>query len=269
MVQLEPNITLVLKYLASCGAVLPAEQQAALDHSIPIKRIEAGLKTLTLWGRITALNGKDYLIAEGFNTATSKAGVVTYETKYFYSQDGARWSDLQPVDGETAVRAARIKGQLSGDAAKNYELEEKDPNAPEPSPDADEEVKPLVFQIPELSVLRYRVDSITAATSIIPTNSTIVNAASQVVPNRLFAGCPYPEKLESYAHRTAQPGSGVTLANDLRGTWAVQYDAFKGVAQVRSLLWPGYFFYYAANELTWGALYVGDGVRNNDLIFML
>lgn len=58
-------------------------------------------------------------------------------------------------------------------------------------------------------------------------------------------------------------------AQDLRGTWAVQYDAFKGVAQVRSLLFPGYFFYYAANELTWGSLYVGDGLRNNDLIFML
>ncbi|GLC40331.1 Radial spoke head protein 9 [Pleodorina starrii] len=271
MVQLEPNFTLVLKHLASCGAVIPAEQQAALDHSLPIKRIEAGLKTLVLWGRITALNGKDYLIAEGFNTATSKDGLATYETKYFYSQDGARWSDLQPVDPDTAVRCARIKGQLSGDAAKNYELTEKDPNAPEPveGEEQEKEPEPLVFQISELSVLRYRVDSITAATSVIPTDSTIVNAASQVVPNRLFAGCAYPEKLEAYQHRTAAPGSGATLAQDLRGTWCVHYDSFKGVAQVRSLLWPGYFFYYAANELTWGALYVGDGNRNNDLIFML
>ncbi|GLI64377.1 hypothetical protein VaNZ11_007641 [Volvox africanus] len=268
MVQLEPNFTLVLKHLASSGAVIPAEQQAALDHSIPIQRIESGLKSLVLWGRITALNGKDYLIAEGFNTATSRDGTVTYETKYFYSQDGARWSDLQPVDAETAARCTRIKGQLSGDAAKNYELEEKDPNAPAPA-EGEEEPKPLVFQIPELSVLRYRVDSITAATSVIPTDSAIVNAASQVVPNRLFAGCAYPEKLEAYQHRTASPGSGATLAQDLRGAWCVHYDAFKGVAQVRSLLWPGYFFYYAANELTWGALYVGDGNRNNDLIFML
>lgn len=39
--------------------------------------------------------------------------------------------------------------------------------------------------------------------------------------------------------------------------------------QLRSLLWPGYFFYYAANELTWGSMYIGDGLRNNDLIFML
>ncbi|KAG2496768.1 hypothetical protein HYH03_005176 [Edaphochlamys debaryana] len=270
MVQLEQNTTLVLKHLATCGAVVSAEQQAALDHSIPIKRIEAGLKSLILWGRITTLNGKDYLIAEGYNNAVSSGGQAVFETKYFYSQDGARWSDLQPVDAATADRCAKVGGSLSGDPAKNYELQEPNPAAPAAADGAEaEEPAPLIFQIPELAVLRYRVDSVVKATSIIPTNATILNAASQVVPNRLFAGCAFPEKLESYQHRTALPGSGVTLSNDLRGTWAVQYDAFKGVAQVRSLLWPGYFFYYSANELTWGALYAGDGCRNNDLVFML
>jgi radial spoke head protein 9 len=90
MVQLEPNLALTLKHLASHGAVVSAEQQvsqvqlgspavladmpeyclflnqcncllhmqAALDHSLPIKRTEAGLKTLVLWGKIVALNGK-------------------------------------------------------------------------------------------------------------------------------------------------------------------------------------------------------------------
>lgn len=134
MVQLEPNLALTLKNLASQGAVLAAEQQvgevvvhppgvllhsrtsdgidvgrpmaaakrpnapptcgalcrgvggvglwparrpllthdawvlsflptdapvqAALDYSLTIKRVEAGLKTLVLWGKVTALNGK-------------------------------------------------------------------------------------------------------------------------------------------------------------------------------------------------------------------
>lgn len=267
MVQLEPNLTLTLKYLAPCGAVLSAEQQAALDHSLPIKKVEAGLKTLSLWGRITTLNGKDYLISEGYNSATIKDGAVVYESKFFYSQDGARWSDLGPVDRETASRCTRIKGQLSGDPAKNYELEEKDPNAP-PQGEDGEEPKPLVVQIPELAALRVRVDEISAATSVIPANCTLANANNQVAVNRLFAGSQYPDKLESYQHRTAAPGRS-TLAADLRGTWAVHYDAFKGIANVRSLLWPGYFFYYSGNDLMWGSLYSGDGLRNNDLIFML
>ena len=41
---------------------------------------------------------------------------------------------------------------------------------------------------------------------------------NRIVSNRLFPGVAYPEKLESYTHRTTPPG-GATLAADLRGTW--------------------------------------------------
>lgn len=81
MVQLEPNVLLAVKHLAPSGAIVPAEimvspkrailpetyigshscgihGQVAVDHSLPIKRSEAGLKTLVLWGRLTARNGK-------------------------------------------------------------------------------------------------------------------------------------------------------------------------------------------------------------------
>jgi hypothetical protein len=277
MVQLEQNTTLTLKNLASSGVVISAEQQvgrrtaqpaasasprptaarscvqAALDYSIPIKRIEAGLKTLVLWGRLTTLNGKvrankasqergtscrpasaselailedidasctstnmltlachlqDYLVAEGFNLATASGSRATYESKFYFSQDGAKWADLPPVAAETAVRAARVKGQLSGgaqlpggpfqrflalrlssdvwsasphtrrvpalvvacppgDPAKNFELEEKDPAAPPPA--EGEEDKGTVVQVPELAVLRTRVDAIGADTSVVPT----------------------------------------------------------------------------------------------------
>jgi hypothetical protein len=82
------------------------------------------------------------------------------------------------------------------------------------------------------------------------------------------AGAEYPDKLESYQHRTALPG-GASLAHDVRGCWALHWDAFRGVAVLRSLLAPGYCFYYNAAELSWGGFYQGDGLRNRDLIFML
>lgn len=148
MVQLEPNLHLMLKHLAGSGAVLTAEStvrsfgcaacsppipasdlsafcllQAALDHSLPIKRREAGLQTLVLWGRLLARNGRvgasylclvqdrsrvvpiqacmqlslhacwllqDYLIAEGYNSATARGDTVAYQSKYYFSQDGVR-----------------------------------------------------------------------------------------------------------------------------------------------------------------------------------
>jgi radial spoke head protein 9 len=99
----------------------------------------------------------------------------------------------------------------------------------------------------------------------------IANAHNQVVPNRLFSGLDYPDKLESYVHRSSalEEGKAGGLAGDVRGSWSLQYDSFKGVAVLRSLLFPGYCFYYSSRDMTWGSLYVGDGMQNNDLVFML
>ncbi|KAJ9528246.1 hypothetical protein QJQ45_014228 [Haematococcus lacustris] len=271
MVQLAPNLTLCLKHLAAHGAVVSAEQQvvAALDHSLPIKRTEAGLKTLVLWGRLTAVNGKDYLIAEGYNAPLYKDGAVLFESKYYYSQDGVKWIDLVAVDTQTASIAERIKAALSGDPSKIHELVEKDPNPPPPNPDEEAEPpKPLVYTLTELALLRQRIDSIAATTGVIPVHCMLPDARNQLVTNHHFAGVSYPDKLESYQHRTDAPG-GPTLAKDLRGSWTLHYDPFKCIATCRSLIYPGYTFYYHAHELTWGALYLGDGVRNDDLIFML
>lgn len=261
--------------------------QAALDNSLPIKRIEAGLKTLALWGRIMTQNGKvilstcdanplshnlnpqDYLIAEGGNEPQlTLVGQVHADRKYFYSQDGAKWVDLQAIDSATSERAASISTILISDVAKQYEV--ADPNAPPP---AEGEEASKGFVIPELAVLRQRVDAVNSACGIEPVGSTIINGQNKVVPNRLFAGLSYPEKLESYAHRPEASGVtrdlSKTLGDDLRGTWSVHYDPFKQQAVVRSLLFLGYTMYYSGADNAWGALYQGYGLRNSDLIFML
>ena len=38
--------------------------QALLDSSLPLKKTEAGLKGVKLWGKFITLNGKDYLLAK-------------------------------------------------------------------------------------------------------------------------------------------------------------------------------------------------------------
>ena len=67
---------------------------------------------------------------------------------------------------------------------------------------------------------------------------------------------------------------GESLAADVRHTWALQHDAFAGRTVLRSLLWPGYVFFYQAPSAgtpaaSWGGLYMGNGAENNDLIFMV
>lgn len=274
------NVTLTLKALAPQGAVVSAEQEAAIDHSLPIKRVEAGLKSLSLWGKIVTQNGRDYLIAEGGNEPlVTLTGAVQADKKYFYSQDGVKWVDLQAIDTATAERSAKVTTILVGDVAKQYVVVEEDPNAPAAPPAGEEGgeeeeggPKGKEYQLPELAVLRTRIDAINAACGVQPLGAFIVNSGNRVVPNRLFPGLSYPEKLESYVHRTVAPGGGKTLGDDLRGTWSVQYDPFKQQAVVRSLLFLGYTFYFSnvsGQHVSFGALYSGFGLRNNDLIFML
>lgn len=55
-------------------------------------------------------------------------------------------------------------------------------------------------RIRELQRLRVVVDSVHAATAIVPLRSYVADARRDLVANPLFASVPYPAKLESYLH---------------------------------------------------------------------
>lgn len=63
--------------------------------------------------------------------------------------------------------------------------------------------------------------------------------------------------------------AAATVAEDVRGSWTLQYDAFKEVTVCRNLLFLGYSFYYNHSTCTWGGFYHGDGLKNKNLVFML
>ncbi|GMH38099.1 hypothetical protein BSKO_05983 [Bryopsis sp. KO-2023] len=271
MVQVEPNLSLTLEALAPSGATLALEKKAALCHSLPIRKAEAAVSTLSFWGKISTLNGKDYLVAEGHNKQKIISGKVILDVKYFYSQDGAKWIDLGEVNPETAERAATLATKLSGDSSQISTVEEANPDAPPPAENEEENEensRKLVFEITELQRLRAMVDAISSATSVVPKGCETLTADCNIVPNSTFAGVDFPEKLESFIHRQGGP-TGPSLATDIRGTWSLQHDPFKGITVCRSLVWLGYMFYYNSRTLTWGSTYTGDGRPNSDLVFMV
>jgi radial spoke head protein 9 len=51
--------------------------------------------------------------------------------------------------------------------------------------------------------------------------------------------------------------------------WSILCDVTQTVAIVRSQLWPGFYAYHRSNTNVYGSVYIGDGLRNNDLPFML
>ena len=41
------------------------------------------------------------------------------------------------------------------------------------------------------------------------------------------------------------------------------------LVSMRSLQWPGYVFYHKAGTKRFGSLYIGDGLKNDELPFMI
>ena len=54
-----------------------------------------------------------------------------------------------------------------------------------------------------------------------------------------------------------------------RGAWSLQMDERRASSVVRSLAWPGYQFYHKLNSNRFGAVYIGDGLKNLELHFIV
>lgn len=59
------------------------------------------------------------------------------------------------------------------------------------------------------------------------------------------------------------------LSDHPKGAWSVQADSAGVVGTVRSLLWPGYVAFSIVGTDCFGGVYMGDGIKNKDLPFML
>ena len=54
-----------------------------------------------------------------------------------------------------------------------------------------------------------------------------------------------------------------------KGCWSIQKDERKETTVVRSLMWPGYSFYHTSGTKNFGAMYIGDGLKNLELHFIV
>ena len=53
------------------------------------------------------------------------------------------------------------------------------------------------------------------------------------------------------------------------GGWTVTKDVTQNVSVLRSRVWPGFISYHRANSQVFGNFYLGSGIRNTDLFFMI
>jgi radial spoke head protein 9 len=61
-----------------------------------------------------------------------------------------------------------------------------------------------------------------------------------------------------------------SIENDpVKCSWSIQLDPTKTICNVRSLLWPGYFAVHKSNTNLYGGCYIGNGMKNAELPFMV
>lgn len=53
------------------------------------------------------------------------------------------------------------------------------------------------------------------------------------------------------------------------GGWTVTKDVTCSIGILRSRLWPGFMAYHRANTYVYGSFYLGNGIKNVDLAFMI
>lgn len=142
--------------------------------------------------------------------------------------------------------------------------------------------------ITELDRLSYVVRQITDI-CVVPKNFMKFVPAGHTVLNEAFRGISKEEsfKLENwkFTRKPRNPeikgmierGEAIycsdsqdTVADDFpKNSWSLQTDATGTVTTLKSHLWPGFYAYHRCNTNIAGFFYMGDGIRNSNLPFMV
>jgi radial spoke head protein 9 len=180
-----------------------------------------------------------------------------------------------------ADKCAAVSGLFKGDPS--FPLEEP----PEEAPDAEEGVEVESFR--EIHRLSWTVARIDHDVSVVPVNSWIASAAKSIVENKSYTGLSHGAagELRNYLHFRAAESPlaqvslekpGLSRAGDIfdpldadkpKGCWTISYNDSATAANLKSLYWPGYFFFQTIGVGEYGGVYMGNGQPNTDLAFAL
>jgi len=266
---------LSIDYVGGCGVILSPEQKASLQTSLVIQLNNQKFSRVQYWGKILGIQA-DYYIAQGFTSDHFS------ERKCLYSKDCIRWALLNPATPETLSKARLIRGRFTGDPSYHAEHVTRVESS-------DGELTEQIITLKEEERLAAVVAQIDQDVMVVPRGAYVKSSTGDVHTSRHFEG-PSPLeaiRLSNYQHfRKAERLYDKTMIeradldptidfmdsieNDVpRGSWSVQQERGSGLVSIKSLLWPGYFFYHVPDTRQYGSVYVGTGEKNIDLPFML
>lgn len=262
------------------GATLNIHEQSMLRASLSKLQASEKFGRVYFWGKIIG-SSRDYFIAYGMRDSE-----VEFPTKQFYcaTDEKFEFGDLPLLTEEEVKRIedfpkdSHFKGEPDSnlfEAGEDEEPVEENPDEP---------------KLTELHRLSYTVQMLDFDCSVVPAAAWILTDAHKVSPTPDFRGLSYNElsDLSSYAHfrppenfaklramarNDAEWKSSNFLdriTGDLpKGCWTHRMSAGTSSVLLRSLSWPGYSFYAVADKGYYASCYIGHGIKNHDLPFLL
>jgi len=264
-----------IEKLSSSGHCLSVEEKAGLEIAMIQRKNDEGFSELYFWGKIHGTT-EDYLVCYGMLPSYDHP----QKKFYFCTTSNYVLQQMPVIDAELTAKAEKIEGMFSGEPDKPLE------ETPEDAGDDPEAGAKNVFR--EEHRLAQTVLAIDFDTAVCPKSAYLVAPSHQVTKNVGFTGLSYEGagQLGSYYHLRAATGAEAkaalekpglvrstdfldSLKDDAASSWSVQYNSSKTCSSLRSLVWPGYFFFHKVGTSSFGGAYFGTGQKNNDLAFMI
>uniref|UniRef100_A0A665V6T1 Radial spoke head protein 9 homolog n=1 Tax=Echeneis naucrates TaxID=173247 RepID=A0A665V6T1_ECHNA len=267
-----------LELVAGSGHTLSVEQRTALQTSLVILKKNYKFHRVLFWGKILGLK-EDYFIAQGRGEDEMK------DKKNLYSFNCMDWFLLPPATESMIDQVSKAsKKRFKGDPSYVYEHLEIRRQGDE----AEEEIW-VSTKVSEESRLAVTVHQIDEEVSVVPRGAFIKSPHGLVEVNRSFGGLSRSEagKIDNFLHfcepknlkkksimEMAELNPALDFLDVLRddipkGSWSLQFECASQVCVLRSLLWLGLTFYHVPMTPQHGYMYIGDGIKNLDLPFML
>ncbi|EEQ97518.1 Protein C6orf206, putative [Perkinsus marinus ATCC 50983] len=280
-----------LKFCGGQGSTLSPQEILTIRAGLDQLKYDGKFDKVYFWGRISGTKGY-YYIAYGLR---SSSDAFPKKEFYFSTSTTADFVELpQLVEAEEDIVKSLVDLSLpfigvpsmlvaTEKLPKSVEAgEEEKENAPEP------------LKVTDLQRLALVVPRIDAETSVVPAGAHCLSDSYKVKESAAFRGLNFADATSISAFRHFRPSSNAaalralvaddavfmtssnfldTLEEDFpKGSaWVVRpnVQAQQGATVLRSLVWPGYTAFHVPGSTLYGGVYLGDGLRNSDLPFML
>ena len=267
------------------GVCLSLEERIKLITMLDQLKSDIKCDEMQFWGKIIGAE-KDYYISKALYYKGSKNFP---KKKYFFCSSNFIFSELPDVQPHHIDNFYKFNTYFIGNPDIILEKYDLDQNK-----HLDEVIgdtfKPKLKRknMTETDRLSFVVRTIDHDTSVVPVGAYKMLPINELRRNDLFEGLSSEDldKKEKYVHfRPVESnekkdkiamGKAVfdfdfldSITDDpVKDSWSLHLDSTKTTCTLRNLIWPGYFAYHKANTDEYGGVYIGYGIKNNDIPFM-